>query len=140
MISLRGRPREGSSKSFQGVDVQEENKETKSERGNGSGMMIDYRLTQTDNAKVDTKFLINVLLRGKVIQRTDIRSILRAIFEVSLMKHHSRSLPYSKSANTIENSSSNGGGGFAGGIESSQISRGDDKVLILTSQQSQLSS
>jgi len=49
------------------------------------------------------------------------------------MKHQSRNLLHSKSANTIENTSSNGGGYIVGGgIESSQISR-EDKVVILTS-------
>jgi hypothetical protein len=56
------------------------------------------------------------------------------------MKHQSRNLLHSRSANTNENNSSNGGGCFVGGgIESSQISR-EDKVVILTSQPSQLSS
>ena len=79
--------------------------------------------------KVDTKFLINTLLKGKIIQKHDIPSFLTAIFEVSLMKHSELGLLPS-------NSSSNGGGGAPHPNDSYHISREENKVIILSSESS----
>ena len=76
--------------------------------------------------KVDTKFLTKTLLKGKVIQRHDIPSLLTAIFEVSVTKHTELGLLPS-------NSSSNGGGG-GGGQQPNESYQISPDILILSSE------
>jgi len=49
------------------IEVNEEIKETRSDADSTNGMLFQRRQSEYEQAKVDTKFLINVLLRGKII-------------------------------------------------------------------------
>jgi hypothetical protein len=67
IISHQGKDqREESYRDFN-TGVQEEVKETRSEVDSTNGILFQKKQSEYEICKVDTKFLINVLLRGKVI-------------------------------------------------------------------------
>jgi len=80
--------------------------------------------------KINTKFLINTLLKRHVITRADIPCLLTAIFEVSLTKHSDLGLlpshqSFSSSA-LVDHSSSRGG--------DPSSSRPGEKILALSAE------